>query len=225
MSNGDTIISSTNFEELFKPQQIVPPGQFYPSQQLTQPNWRTYGLGWFQHDYKGQKVDFHTGSLPGMVAIAGLIREGNLGVYVFSNLDHVELRHAIMYAAFDLFTEGKLSRNWSDDLKAIYDERIDEDVEPLRIENAPPIIPTDSLIGTYINKQRGKIDITRRGSDLRFSLNETITGSLSHWHYDVYQLKYDRTWYGEGMVNFRMNSAAKIEYLELWGLKFTKTDN
>ena len=54
-----------------------------------------------------------------MVAIAGLIRSDNLGVYVFGNLDHVELRHAIMYATFDIYGEGKLSRDWSKDLKRI----------------------------------------------------------------------------------------------------------
>ena len=31
------------------------------------------GLGWFQHDYRGRRVDFHTGSIDGMVAIVGLL--------------------------------------------------------------------------------------------------------------------------------------------------------
>ena len=43
-------------------------------------------------------VQFHTGSLAGMVAIVGMIPEENIGVYVMGNLDHVELRHAIMYS-------------------------------------------------------------------------------------------------------------------------------
>ena len=43
------------------------------------------------------KVDFHTGSIDGMVAIAGLIRDQRVGVYVLANIDHAELRHALMY--------------------------------------------------------------------------------------------------------------------------------
>jgi len=116
----DTLISKTNFDELFKPQQIVPSNQFYPTQQITKPNWMTYGLGWFQHDYKGKMVQFHTGSLPGMVAIVGMIPDENIGVYVMGNLDHVELRHAIMYATFDLFMDGKITRDWSEELHDIY---------------------------------------------------------------------------------------------------------
>jgi CubicO group peptidase (beta-lactamase class C family) len=117
---NETLISKTNFDELFKPHQIVPKDQFYPTQQITKPNWTTYGLGWFQHDYKGKMVQFHTGSLPGMVAIIGMIPEENIGVYVMGNLDHVELRHAIMYTAFDLFTDGKVTKDWSKEFHKIY---------------------------------------------------------------------------------------------------------
>ena len=45
---------------------------------------------------RGRAVDFHTGSIDGMVAIHGLIRDERLGVYVLANLDHAELRHALM---------------------------------------------------------------------------------------------------------------------------------
>jgi len=130
IKDNDTLISSRNFKELFKVHQIIPENEFYPTQQVTKPNWTTYGLGWFQHDYKGKMVQFHTGSLPGMVAIAGMIPEDNVGVYVMGNLDHVELRHAIMYSVFDLFTEGKLSRNWSEDLYSIYHPAKEKQPEP-----------------------------------------------------------------------------------------------
>lgn len=118
---GDnTLISRANFDELFKPQQMVPEDQFYPTQQITKPKWKTYGLGWFQHDYKGKMIQFHTGSLPGMVAIVGMIPDEDIGVYVMGNLDHVELRHAIMYTTFDLFMDGKITRDWSKELYEIY---------------------------------------------------------------------------------------------------------
>ena len=44
----------------------------------------TYGLGWFQQDYHGRAVDFHTGSIDGMIAIHGLMRDDRLGVYVLA---------------------------------------------------------------------------------------------------------------------------------------------
>ena len=45
---------------------------------------RAYGLGWFQHDYQGRMVQFHTGSIDGMVAIAAVIPEDRFGVYVLA---------------------------------------------------------------------------------------------------------------------------------------------
>ena len=98
---GERLLSEETHAELFTPQMIIRRDSFYPTGRLTKPHWTTYGLGWFQADYDGRAVDFHTGSIDGMVAIVGLIRDENLGVYVLANLDHAELRHALMYRAFE----------------------------------------------------------------------------------------------------------------------------
>lgn len=72
-ANGKRLLTAETYTELFKPQVVIPANEFYPTMQLTKPHWTTYGLGWFQHDYKGKMVQFHTGSLDGAVAIIGLI--------------------------------------------------------------------------------------------------------------------------------------------------------
>ena len=53
------------------PPQTMAPTR-YTTTRITRPHWMTYGLGWFQQDYRGQALDFHTGSIDGMVAIHGL---------------------------------------------------------------------------------------------------------------------------------------------------------
>ena len=58
------------------------------------------------------------GSLFGLVAIVGLLRDKDIAVYVFANLDHAELRHAIMYKAIDLYAFDDDGRDWH---KEIYD--------------------------------------------------------------------------------------------------------
>ena len=119
-AGGQRLLSAKVIAELFAPQTMVGEDAFYPTMRLTRPHWTTYGLGWFQSDYAGEKVDFHTGSIDGMVAIAGLIRDRGLGVYVLANLDHAELRHALMYKVFDLYL-GRPPRDWSADLRGLYD--------------------------------------------------------------------------------------------------------
>jgi CubicO group peptidase (beta-lactamase class C family) len=218
--NGDTLISAQNFNELFKPQQIVPAAAFYPTQMLTQPHWTTYGFGWFQHDYRGKMVQFHTGSLPGMVAIIGMIPEKNIGVYVMANLDHVELRHAIMYTTFDLFMDGRITTDWSKDLKELYDKlgNANEPQEPKRVNDTKPSI--QNIAGVYQNNIFGRVEITGDGSNLHFNLNNTVKGNLEWWHYDTYQVSFDEKWYPKSMVSFRMDTAGEISYLEIFGRQF-----
>ncbi len=220
IKNGDTLIQPRNFKELFKPHQIIPESQFYPTRQLTKPNWMTYGLGWFQQDYKGQMVQFHTGSLGGMVAIAGMIPEKELGVYVMSNLDHVELRHAIMYMVFDLFLDGKLSRDWSTDLYKLYHPDTPEQEEPKPIENAEPSISSSDLIGTFSNQKLGRVKVSKDSNGLRFNINDTVYGLLHHWHFNTYRGEFDKKEWGRLMFTFRAGANGKLSHLDLWGESF-----
>lgn len=217
INNGDTLIKPTTFKELFKPQQIIPESQFYPTQQATKPNWMTYGLGWFQHDYRGKMVQFHTGSLAGMVAIAGMIPEENIGVYVMGNLDHVELRHAIMYTTFDVFMDGKITRDWSTELYALYHPGKETVKDPESIKNTKPSLTVSNIIGTYSHDKYGQIEISKEGENLVFNMNNTVYGILNHWHYDTYQCEFNKKEWGKTKLTFRMDSNGKISHLDLFG--------
>ena len=111
------LISTANFVELVAPQMRAPMDQ-YPALELSKPHFFSYALGWFVQDYHGSTVWMHTGSINGMSALIGLMPEERVGVYVLGNLDHIELRHALMYKAFDLYGAGP-SRDWSKELKAL----------------------------------------------------------------------------------------------------------
>ena len=91
----------------------------YPALSLARPHVFSYGLGWFIQDYQGETVWMHTGSIDGMSAIIGLMPDRNVGVYVLENLDHAELRHALMYQVLDLYA-GNPVRDWSSDLHALF---------------------------------------------------------------------------------------------------------
>jgi CubicO group peptidase (beta-lactamase class C family) len=145
---GGRLVKASTWNEMFKPQVIVPPGQFYPTAQLTKPNWMTYGLGWFQQDYKGKKINFHTGSLAGETAIHGQLPESKLAIYIFGNYDHAEVRHALMFKAFDLFALGG-TRDWSSEFYTLYKnlqtegEKNDQKIESSRIANTKPSLSLD----------------------------------------------------------------------------------
>jgi CubicO group peptidase (beta-lactamase class C family) len=162
------LLKPETVEELFKPQAIVTREAFYPTARLTKPHWTTYGLGWLQQDYRGRAVDFHTGSIDGMVAIHGLMRAEGLGVYVLANRDHTEVRHALMLSVFDRFTgahpnaqsprvgdPGGLERDWSAELLTLYADlqaQADEarkKQESKRVTGTSPTLPLARYVGTY----------------------------------------------------------------------------
>jgi CubicO group peptidase (beta-lactamase class C family) len=225
--NGKQLIKPTTFAEFWKPQQMVPPDEFYPTMALTKPHWMTYGLGWFQHDYQGRMLDFHTGSLNGTVAIVGLIPDERFGVYVFANRDHVEVRHALMYKAIDLYL-GNPARDWSKDLKVIYDARRARGdsarvaQERKRIKGTKPSVALSNYAGTYEDALYGRVIVLEHGGQLDIDVGPFLKGKLEHWQYDRFRAVWDSRWNGTDIVAFTIGGDGTASALEVAGLKFKR---
>src|SRR5579872_1474816 len=151
--SGARLLKPETYRMLFSPQSIVTAQEFYPTAQATKPHWTTYGLGWFQEDYHGKMINFHTGSLDGAVAICGLINDDHFGIYIFCNLDHTELRHALMYKAMDLWAFNDNSTDWSDSLYTLYKglreatRKREIAFESKRVLNTRPSLPLREYAG------------------------------------------------------------------------------
>jgi CubicO group peptidase (beta-lactamase class C family) len=223
---GKQLLTPATWAELFDPQTMVPADEFYPSQELTKPHWRTYGLGWFQHDYRGRKLDFHTGSLAGMVAILGLVHDDDFGVFISANVDHSEVRHALMYKAIDTWVAGA-GRDWSRDLRAIYDrQRVRRDstraaAEASRIKGTRPSLPLSKYVGTYANDVAGRVTVREAAGALRIEAGAALHGPLEHWHYDRFRVVYDDRWQGTDPVTFTIGSGTPAS-LQFAGYTFRR---
>jgi len=225
--NGDTLLKPATFDYLFKPQVIITDSEFYPTQRLTRPKWKTYGLGWFQHDYRGEKLDFHTGSIDGLVAITGLMFSKDLGVYVFANLDHAELRHAIMYMVMDLYGFEDNNRDWHRDVFEMYKgfeklslARLDL-VNSDRVTNTRHSLPLHHYAGNYVHPMFGEVEIEVNQDDLLVHFNEVKTVAASHWHYNTFRTLHDPM-LGQVMINFQLNTAGKVSSAIIMNETFIK---
>jgi CubicO group peptidase (beta-lactamase class C family) len=225
-ANGDRLLSEKSFAELFTPQTIAP-HEMYPTTRLTKPHWMTYGLGWFQQDYRGQAVDFHTGSIDGMVAIHGLIRDERLGVYVLANLDHAELRHAIMYTVFDRYA-GRNEPDWSAaflDLYAGLQKKAEAEKakqESKRVSGTSPSVPLEKLAGTYSDPLHGDVVVTLDNGKLRLEYGSAFVGSLEHWHYNTFRAMWKAAWREPALVTFGLDEDGKPTTLEVMNARFTR---
>ena len=188
-AGGRQLLGQDVVATLLAPRAIIPPEQYYPTAALTRPHWRTYGLGWFEQDYRGEFVAFHTGSLAGRTAIVGLLPARRTGVVVLGNLDHAEFRHALMLRVFDLAIGGP-DRDWSTDLYALYTARRAAPADPMagRVPGTRPSLPPAAYAGRYLHPVWGDIAITLEGEALRFRMDVSsdLAGPLEHLHYDTF---------------------------------------
>ena len=225
--DGERLLSEGVHAELFRPQMLVDAGGFYPTARLTRPHWTTYGLGWFQADYQGRATDFHTGSIDGMVAIAGLIRDEDLGVYVLGNLDHAEVRHAIMYRVFDLYGPAE-PRDWSAELQDLYGalraqgEQAAQRAQEDRIADTSPSLPLEAYAGAYIDPLYGTVEVSLQDGALRVHYGPGLQGPADHWHFDTFGVKWDARWRGSSLVSFRLDARGNVAGLEVNGATFER---
>jgi CubicO group peptidase (beta-lactamase class C family) len=152
------LITQSTFREMITPQ-IAAPMEQYPALQLSKPDFFSYGFGWFIQNYRGEQVWMHTGSINGMCALIGLMPNRKIGVYVLENLDHAEIRHGLMYAAFDQFLGGP-ARDWNNDLKPIFRAPVTAAGSSAAAAKTAPSLPLERYAGTYADSAYGDIRVT-----------------------------------------------------------------
>ena len=231
--NGVKVLSEETFEYIFKPQIIIG-DSFYPTAKLTKPNWKTYGLGWYQHDYRGYKIDFHTGSLQGLVAIIALVRDKNIGVQVFANLDHAEIRHAIIYKVFDLLLFDDNSRDWNNEIYNLYKKSNDKyresyfDTFKVRNSDSNMSFELKEYVGKYSHPMYGDVLVTlnttrgKKSQYLNLDVNKGVKNfNLDWWENDTFITDKDEKWREKLLVDFIIGNKM-VEGLKIYNVTFKK---
>jgi CubicO group peptidase (beta-lactamase class C family) len=236
--NGRRLVSEEGYRELLKPQTMVTPDGFYPTASVTRPHWTTYGLGWFQQDFRGRFLSFHTGSLDGRTAMVGIMPEARTGIFIAGNLDHAEFRHALLLQAMDIFagTNGGAPRNWSVEFQTLYRGLHDAGAAAMaaadsrRVTGTKPSLPMPAYAGTYVNPAWGSLIIAGEGDALRMQIgtSPTLRGPLQHWNYDTFRATLGDGRSGSNSLTFQLNGAGKVSTVVLDGSEnhvFTRVDD
>jgi CubicO group peptidase (beta-lactamase class C family) len=226
--DGKRLVSEASFEEMFEPQQLASPDDFYPTVELTQPNWRSYGLAWFQQDFQGRKIDFHTGSLSGLIAIIGLDRAGDKAVVVLGNRDHAEMRHAVLWEVMDASAPNE-RRNWNQEIFDLYQSSADQgdekwtEMERQRLRKTKSSLSRDDYTGGYESKVIGEITVALEGRNLLLK-SKKVDLPMTHWHLDTFLVEY-KPWGLREFAEFHVGPDGTIEELELFGESFYPAGN
>lgn len=214
------LITPAAFRELITPQIAAPMAQ-YPALSIAKPDFFSYGLGWFIQDYRGQQMWMHTGSIDGMCAIIGLMPNQRVGVYILENLDHAELRHGLMYAAFDLYSSSSgAKRDWSAELKTLFAHPAATAAAAPRA-TMPPSLALDRYVGTYVDSTYGDIRVTLANGALQAQVVTDPVAPLQAVTFETFRTRpadaHDPT-----TLTFMPDGAGGVSAVRVLGITFAR---
>lgn len=226
-ASGTRLISPSGVDEMFTPQQVAAREDFYPLVEVSTPSWRTYGLAWFQRDFQGRKIDFHTGSLSGLIALIGLDRAGDNAIVVLGNRDHAEMRHALLWYVMDE-SVGKGRRDWNQEIWNMHVAANDADmaesksVAAKRLTGTRPILELPGYAGTYSNDTLGDVGVEYRDGQLVLEVGK-YSFAATHWHYDVFQISKPEEAFEE-FISFAIGADGEVAAMRVFGLEFAPAE-
>ena len=176
-----------------------------------------YGLGWGLSDFHGRLRVSHTGAIDGMITAVTIILDEKLGVVVLTNGMNAPIAAATNYALDQFLGTG--TKDWSADLLEKYKQRQSSDTrissrKESRVEGTQPSLPLEKYTGTYMSDIHGKIRVVLEDDKLRLKFDHAdyLSATLAHWHFDVFEIKWDNThaWFNFGTLKFKTDNNLKI---------------
>ena len=222
-ANDQRLISEAGFADMFEPHQLASEKDFYPTVELTRPHWRSYGLAWFQQDFQGRRIDFHTGSLSGLIAIIGLDQANDKAVIVLGNRDHAEMRHALLWEVMDNSGSG---RDWNQEVFDLYagkqadSEARWRETEQKRLKKTRPSLKLSAYVGDYSSARNGEIAVVSENGQLTVR-TPLISLEMQHWHIDTFLVTY-QPWDLREFASFQLTPEGTISSLEFLGDTFVR---
>jgi CubicO group peptidase (beta-lactamase class C family) len=215
INGNDTILSRSTRNTVWTPHNNFPVD--HTSNSFDQ-HFAAYGLGWSLSDFHGRMKVAHTGGYDGMISAITLIPDEKLGIVVLTNGVKSPIRAATNYALNmflgleekDLSTE---SLNRTNRYKE-RDTRISSRIEK-RVLNTSPSVSSKNIVGEYYSDIYGGIYISNKDGELKLTFEHSplLSASLTHWHYDVWEIHWDhpQAWFSFGTIQINTDNNLKVK--------------
>lgn len=181
---------------------------------------QAYGLGWFLQDHRGRLMVHHGGNVDGFTALVGMIPEEQIGVVLLTNMNGTGITTPLMLRIFDLHLKAP-AKDWS--AEAL--QRLEADrgraraaqarAEGQRVAGTRPSLPLAAYAGTYTDSLYGDVVVKEEGGTLQLAFGPNWRGSLEHYHFDSFRVRFDTPVLPPVPVTFRIGANGKVEQVQL----------
>jgi CubicO group peptidase (beta-lactamase class C family) len=182
-----------------------------------------YALGFQTNDFRGRKLLWHTGGLPGYLSWLGFVPDARVGVAVLTNTE-TPMYAALGWSLLDYALGTAPPWDFVGGYAAVA-KRQREALARARTATAAardslsrPSLPLAKYAGTYEDAWYGDVTVSLANGKLRLALGHTpqLQGELVHWQYDTFLARWDdREMRADAFVTFQLNPDGSIDQVKM----------
>ena len=222
-AGGKPLLSPASRRELWSAQTVIAAEDETFGPVLGQRHFAAYGLGFTLSDYRGHKLVWHGGGLPGQFSWVMLVPDLGLGIVLLSNTESYHGTLALTYHLLDRYL-GIPATDW---ITAVHKTAEQERAQAAKTEarlatqrnlKTKPSLPLPGYAGRYLDPWYGAVTLASAsgGLVLRFSRTPRLVADLEHWQHDTFVARWrDRTLNADAFVYFALNPDGTIAGMKL----------
>jgi len=211
--DGVKLWTEASAREMWKPHTITAWSDGPTAENPVRPTMQAYGLGWFVHDHRGEKLVWHTGGLAGFISYTGLLPGRRSGIMVMTNAEENTVFRSLRYGGPDRL-QGRSDFDWiasSRRVQAQADAKTVKDAAEATTPKGGGVKPTLALAayaGTYRDPWYGTITVTaaRKGLRIAFDKTPVLKGVLETFDGDTFRTRFDDRSQEDAFVVFEVTA-------------------
>lgn len=223
---GKKLVSAGSLEETRTPQVVVriegPAKAIAAEAGTTQ---RSYGMGWFIEDYRGQLLVSHGGNIDGFTARVALLPRAKLGIVVLANLNNTSLPTAVSHAVTDLAL-GLPKKDWNGYFAGRMKQAEEAQAsarktrEAKRHKDTKPSRELTAYAGTYAEPAYGTVTASVEDGALVLRWSR-FKAKLGHWHFDTFSVAEGQ--FQDALAHFTLGPDGEVATLSLLGTEYRRS--
>jgi hypothetical protein len=133
-----------------------------------------------------------------------------------------------MYRALDHFLAPDDVRDWSAELRPVYDEIEAAGAAAVaaraesRVEGTTPSHTLEAYAGTYESEMYGQVTVEVRGGALYVDRSPGLQGPASHWHHDTFLVEWEARWRGDALATFDVGASGAVSAVTVNGIRWAR---